>query len=127
MMRLPAQSEIHAAELKVELGARNTLDDLARANAALRATLARPATLAVVAGVSGLLGFWVAQRRVPRGKPLPARAPRTIAGLAITFLLQYAMRHLPLIVEHVSAARKRRAVGFPAGADARNPSFDRPL
>mgnify|MGYP001616571787 CR=1 FL=1 len=89
-----------------------TLDNLAQARTAIRAKLARPATLALVAGTSGLLCFWVARRRVSLPSTGRARAANPVAGLALTFLVQIAIRHLPLIFEHVSAARKKRAAQF---------------
>ena len=127
MMRLPALTDIRAAELKVELGARRTLDDLAKARAAMRAMLERPATLALVAGASGLLGFWVARRRTSAPSSGRAHKVNPVAGLLLTFLVQIAMRNLPLIFERVSTARTKRAAQSVTETGAGDSPGGRPL
>lgn len=118
MMPSPRAAEVHAAELRVALGRQETLDELARARAALRAALVRPSTLALVAGASGLLGYWFARR--PASAAASDRTPvtRSIAGLVLTFLLQFGIRRMPEILAHVATARDRR----PAPLDPEGPS-----
>jgi hypothetical protein len=114
MIRAPTLAAIHAAELSVAQARRNTGDSLRRARIALRATLARPSTLALVAGVAGLLGFWLARRRPqPRATPSSDGAAvnktTSAAGLVLAFIVRYGMQRLPLILQQLWASRQKRA------------------
>lgn len=113
MMRAPGIAAIHAAELRVAQSGRNTHDSLRRAQVALRANLARPATLALVAGVTGLLGFWLARRPQPRAAPssqgVAAATKASAAGLVLAFIMRYGMQRLPYLLQQVWAARQERA------------------
>ncbi len=114
MMRAPGPAAIHAAELKVARSGREARDGLRRARVALRATLARPSTLALAAGAAALLGFWLARR--PKRPATPASAAgagvartASAAGLVGALLLRYGMQLLPFVLQQVRAARQERA------------------
>ena len=111
MMRAPDLAAIHAAELTVAQCRSDARDGLRRARLAFRENLARPSTLAVIAGAAGILGFWLAFRRPQRVTPSPAgMAAKTSAlGLVLAFIVRHAMQNLPFIVQHVRAARQERA------------------
>jgi hypothetical protein len=137
MMRAPTRAAIYAAELRVAQAKQSTRDSLCRARSALRATLARPSTLALVAGTAGVLGFLLVRLR-PRPVESQAVGPGTArttstAGLALTLLLQYGMRGLPIVWQRVidslpqradraRAARPERATGV--GADVSKQAAD---
>ena len=112
MMRAPALAAIHAAELRVAQSARNTRDGLRRARVAFRATLARPATLALVAGAAGLIGFWLA-RRPQRQAPFTTDGvgvgkTASAVGVALAFIVRFGMQRLPFVLQHVRAAWQNR-------------------
>ena len=113
MMRAPTLAAIYAAELRVAQSKGNTRDSLRRVRVAFRATLARPSTLALVAGAAGLFGFWLARRPQPQAtSPSDGAtvAPTTsVAGLVLAFIVRYAMQRLPFILQQVWAARQKRA------------------
>lgn len=113
MMRAPTRAAIYAAELRVAQAKQSTRDSLCRARSALRATIARPSTLALVAGTAGVLGFLLAWRPRPVKSPaLGASVARTtsLAGLALTILLRYGMPHLPVVWQQVMASLPKRAL-----------------
>lgn len=119
MMRAPALSAIHAVELRIAQSQLATRASLHRAHVALRTTLSRPSTLALVAGATGLFGFWLA-RRLRRQQPLlenGAAVARTasVAGLALAVIMRYGMQGLPLIYRQVRAAREKRAAQAVSG------------
>lgn len=113
MMRAPTLAAIYAAELKVAQSKRNTRDSLRRARVALRATLARPSTLALVAGAAGLFGFWLARRPLPQAKSSAAGVgvitTTSAVGLVVAFIVRYGMQRLPFILQQVRAAVHKRA------------------
>lgn len=114
MTRAPTLAAIDAAELRVALARRNTWDDLGRVRVAFRTTLARPSTLALIAGAAGLLGFWIARRPEPQATPTSkgsgAATTNATAGLVLTFIVRYALQRLPRILEQVWAARQKRGI-----------------
>ena len=112
MKKAPTRAAIHAAELRVAQAKRNTRDSLGRAGVALRAALARPTTLALVAAAAGLLGFWIARRpkRVPTSSgEIGAAKTSSAAGVALAVILRYGLRRLPFVVGQLWAARQKRA------------------
>jgi hypothetical protein len=110
MMRAPGLAEIHAAERRVARSGQDTVDGLRSAQAALRANLARPATLALAAAAAGLLGFWLARqlKRRARSSSTSAGAVGTasIASLVGAFIMRYGMQYLPFVVQQVQAAQR---------------------
>jgi hypothetical protein len=112
MMRAPALAAIHAAELRVAQSGRNTRDGLRRARVAFRATLARPATLALVAGAAGLAGFWLV-RRPRRQAPSTTEAAgvgkkASAVGVALAYIVRYGMPRVPFFLQQVRAALQKR-------------------
>ncbi len=109
MMRTPDLAAIHAAELRVDQCRRNTRESLRRVRAASRAALARPATLALVAGAAVLFGFWLVRRPQPRATSssdgVAAATTTSAVGLVLAFIVRYGMQRLPLILQQVWAAR----------------------
>lgn len=124
MMRAPTLAAIDAVELRVVQAKQNTRDSLRRARVALRATLARPSTLALVAGAAGLLGFWLARRPQPPATStadgVGVATTASAAGLVLAFIMRYGMLRLPFILQQVRAAWQQRAaragpaIGYPS-------------
>jgi hypothetical protein len=113
MMRAPSLAAIHAAELRVAQSRQNARDSLHRARVASRATLARPVTLALIAGATGLLGFWLTRRaRSPSRRSSPrgegTAATPSAAGVLAAFIARYGMRHLPFILQQFKTAIQKR-------------------
>jgi hypothetical protein len=131
MMRVPTLAVIYAAELRVAQAAHKTVDSLCQARTAMRAEIARPRTLALVAAGTGLLAWWVVRRR-----PHPVKPPRGMAGLgrmravlgsAVAFVLRSQLQRLPLIFNHLASAWWQRSasggskpVAVPNAEDAAN-------
>ena len=113
MMHTPTSPEIHAAELRLVQAERNARDSLGRARVAFRATLARPSTLAVLAGAAGLFGFWFARRPRPQTQSAANGAKiATVASTAVlvrTFIMRHAMKALPFVLQQFRAAGQERA------------------
>lgn len=123
MIRAPDLAAIQAAEARVAQSWQNTRDGLHRANVAIRATLAKPSTLALVVGVTGVLGFWLARRKQPQptlsvDKTGAANASPTLA-LVWAFIVRYGIQGFPFIVEQVRMVRRQ----FAARADAEMSKF----
>jgi hypothetical protein len=115
MMRAPTHSAIRAAELRIAQSKRSTRDSLAGARFALRARLLRPSTLAFAVGSATFLGCWLARPRRPR-VTTASRGERvigapSIAGVVRAFILRFAMKALPFILQQVGAAAEERATG----------------
>ena len=111
MKRAPTLAAIRVAELKVVQSKRNTREALDRARIALRSRLAKPSTLALVAGAAGVLGY-VAGRpirsEVSSGAGAAGAAATTsAAGLGFALLWRYALRRLPDIIRFYHSARQR--------------------
>lgn len=123
MMRVPSLAAIHAAELKLAQSRRDTRDSLQRAGVASCAMLARPATLVLIAGVTGLLGFSLARRTRSQSRRLSSPDEGTAgtpsaAGVLAAFIVRYGMQHLPFILQLFTAAiQKSRGTGQPLYAD----------
>lgn len=110
MMPAPDLAAIHAAELRVAQARGDTRDGLRRARFALRENLARPSTLALIAGAAGLFGFWIARRpRLPATSSSAGAAAKTsAAGLVLAFIVRQAMQGLPFVLQQIRAARQER-------------------
>jgi hypothetical protein len=113
MMRAPSLAAIHAAESRIAQSGRDARDGLRRARVAFRANLTRPSTLALVVGVAGLLSFWLARKPQPPATSSPAgvsvATTASVAGLAGAFIVRYAMKHLPFVLQQAWAVRQKHA------------------
>ena len=114
MMRAPTREAIRSAELEVERARLSAWIGFQRTRLAVRAALARPATVAVTVGAAGLLGFWLALR--PRRQAaaststgVKVAATSSVASLVLGFLLRYGLRRLPLYLDQLLL---RRRTGF---------------
>ncbi len=118
MIRAPARSEIHATELRVARSGADTRDGVRRARVALRAALARPATVALAAGAAGLLGYWLARRpqRTASEVGMGVAKAASAAVLVRAFIMRYGMQGIPYILRQLAAARSHRAAR--AGSDS---------
>jgi len=111
MMRAPTLAAIHAAEQRVAQSGRNARDSLCHARVAFRATLARPATLALVAGAAGLAGFWLVRR--PRrqaryttdGAGVGKKA--SAVGVALAYIVRYGIPRVPFFLQQLRAALQK--------------------
>ena len=112
MMPGPTLAAIVAAEKRVVQSKRNTQDSLRRVRIAYRASIARPATLALSVGAAGLLGFWIARRPLVTSSRDGERvaAKTSAANFARVFIMRYGMQHLPNILRHVWVASQKPAV-----------------
>ena len=112
MKRSASLATIYAVELQIAQSRRNTLTELRRANAALRSTLARPSTLALVAGVAGIFGFWF-ERRQKSTKTRPevsdVALPPSLVGGLLAIAVRYGMQWLPFILQKRQATREQCA------------------
>lgn len=110
MSRATDRAAIYAAELGIAQSGRDARASLGRAAAALRTRMARPATLALAAG---LLGFWLARRPKPQAvsssTSTNVASKASAASLVGALIVRYAMPYLPLVVAQVRAAQQERA------------------
>jgi hypothetical protein len=113
MTRAPHQNAIYAAELRVAQSRWNTQESLRGVRVAFRATLARPSTLALIAGTAGPVGFWLARQPQPQSTSAfdGAAAAKTtsVAGVMLAFIMRYGMQRLPMILQQVWTAWQKRA------------------
>lgn len=89
----------------------NSKDSLCRMRVAARASLARPSTLVLIAGVAGVLGFWLARcsRAAPLASSVPAATASPVGLLLRGLLVRYGMQFLPVFLHQVQAAWQKRA------------------
>ena len=105
MTRAPTPAAIHDVEARVAQSRRDIGERVRRATVAMRANLARPSMMAVVAGAAGLIAFWMARRHSPRAPSSAGVAGTTsVAGLVGAFVLHYITQQLPFVVRQVRAA-----------------------
>jgi len=115
MMRAPDLAAVHAAELRFAQSREQTRDGVRRVRAAVRATLAKPSTLALVGGAAVLSGFLIARRKRQQdtspseGSSVAPAAATSTAGVVLAFAVRYAMQHLPSLIRQFWAARQERA------------------
>lgn len=96
-MKLPTlDSDIGAAERRIEQAKRQSRAHLAQVRSVMRARLARPSSLLVATGVGTLFGVWFARRNrtAPRAEPPGVSAWTPIVGVLSTLVLRYAMQRL---------------------------------
>ena len=112
MMRAPTLAAIHAAEQRVAQSGRNARDGMRRARIAFRSTLARPATLALIAGAAGLAGFWLARRPRRQASSTTDGAgvgkKSSAVGVALAFIVRYGIPRVPFLLQQVRAALQKR-------------------
>lgn len=111
MMQFPTLAAIDAAELRVVQSKRNVRVSVDRTRSALRAAIARPSTLVLVAVVSGIAAFLLSNRLRPSVNSVrnstdsPIRASsRRLVG---TFVSMYGARLLIFALQRGAAAGKR--------------------
>jgi hypothetical protein len=90
MMRMPTAA-IAAAELRFERSRHDVSERLHRAGVACRANLARPATLALVAGAGFFIGLRLMRRPAAAAVPAPAPLPAGKFAVVLAFLIRYGM------------------------------------
>ncbi|HKA41017.1 MAG TPA: hypothetical protein VKF40_03415 [Burkholderiales bacterium] len=114
MKRAPTLAAIHAAELRVVQSERRVRDATRRLGAALRAELSRPSVVAVIAGVGGLCGIWLARRaqtKAPQRQELHV-AGASLAGLLAAGAMRFVARLLPVLIRQAwSECQKEVQVG----------------
>lgn len=92
---------IHEAELRAMQSSRNVRESLGRVRTAFRTSAARPSTLLKVAGVTGLLCFWLARRTALQPantvEGLRGRTVTSMFGLLSAFVLRYGIKRLAVI------------------------------
>jgi hypothetical protein len=98
-MSLDAQAQCDAAHADARPPPTGVLEEVSSALASARAQLARPFTLALIAGAAGLLGFWIARQPRPSVTPstsdvAAAAATNPVIGLAVAFMARYAVQTL---------------------------------
>lgn len=112
MTRVPALAAIDAAELRLLQSKRNVRQSVDRTRSALRAAIARPSTLMLVAVASGISVFLVSRQRCPSVKSprdsadSATRAPRR--GLVRAFISLYGAQVVAFALHHGAAAWKQR-------------------
>jgi len=94
MKHAPARSAILAAECRLAQSRRDTVESFCRLRSALRSRLAQPSSLAWAAGLAALIGFWLARRRDPLTTGAGNGTSRSIAGLAMAFLIRFGWQRL---------------------------------
>jgi hypothetical protein len=111
MTRSPSLSEIEAVELKLLASRRETSASLRRLRSALRETMVRPSSLALICGVAGIAGFWLARR--PRLRTaastagLAVAATATAAGLVRAYVLRHGMHYLEIALRRLWTAQRK--------------------
>ena len=111
MTRLPTLAAINAAELRVVQSKRNVRLSVDRTRSALRAAIARPSTLLLVAVASGIWAFLLSRRVRLSVKSQPSNADSksraSIPSLLRTFVSMYGARLLAFALQLGAAAWQR--------------------
>lgn len=111
MTRVPTLAAVNAAESRLVQSRRNVRQSADRTRSALRAAIARPSTLVLVAVAAGFSAFLVSHRPRPSVKSVPNSADSTIGALSRslvrTFISMYGARVLTLAFQLGSAAPKQ--------------------
>lgn len=93
---------IHEAELRVIQSSRNVSEGLHRVRIALRSNATRPSTLLKVAGVTGLVFFWLARRtRSHLAYPVKSLWQTTLTsvlGLVLGYMMRYVTGRLTTLL-----------------------------
>jgi hypothetical protein len=109
MMRAPTQSAIDAVELRVAQSRLQTQNALHRGRLALRATIARPASVVTLSAVAAIVGYWLTRYIRP---PRPRRAQTgsasangasatkmaTFTALLWPTIMRYAKQQFPVLM-----------------------------
>ena len=103
MIKAPALTAIHEAELRVFHSSQLVYGGLSRVRGAFHNTFARPLTFLKIAGVAGLFCFWLARRTRSRS-PYPVKSflgsiANSALGLALAFILRYGKRRLRTVFQ----------------------------
>jgi hypothetical protein len=106
MRHIPGKAEIAAAEIRVVQARAETLANMRRIPAALRVTLSKPKSLALLGGAAGLFGIWLERqgrvRDAPPASPVADAAKTTsVVALIVAFVLRQAVQNLPLILQQL--------------------------
>jgi hypothetical protein len=123
MIRAPNLAAIQAAELRVARAWRLTHESLHRVPVAVRATLTRPSTVMLAAGLAGVVGLCIARRWRAKSSPnasRPAASP-SAAKVVAAFLARFGMQYLGVLIRQVWAARDHTA-GRGVDASAKSPA-----
>lgn len=111
MTRFPTLAAINAAESRLVQSKRNVRQSVDRTRSALRAAIARPSTLMLVAVVSGISAFLVSHRPRPSGKSALNSADSKIRAssrsLVRTFVAMYGARVLTFALQVGAATQKQ--------------------
>jgi hypothetical protein len=112
MTRVSALAAINAAESRLVESKSNVRESVDRTRSALRAAIARPSTLALVAVASGISGFLFAPRARPSVKSVPKGADSTIRAtsrsLVRMFISMFGARMLAFALQLGAAAPKQK-------------------
>lgn len=111
MMQIPTLAAIDAAELRVLQSRRMVQQSLDSTRKTLRAALARPSNLVLVAVASGIFGFLLTHRRRPAVKSVPNSANSTRrapgGGLVRWLVSMYGARVMTMALQIGAAAGKK--------------------
>ena len=110
MIKSPDLAAIRAAELRVIAAKERTAAGGHRAWLAMKSALARPSSLAIVAGAGFCGGLWLSRPRATRApsadKDASTTAGDSFASLVLAFALRHAAQLIPVIVSRVWAERR---------------------
>ena len=110
MTHLPSQAAIDAAESRLVQSRLEVRQSMERTRSTVRATLARPSTVALVALASGVSAFLVSHRLRPVFKSAAKRADSPSSesdpGLARTLVSMYGAAVLTYVFQHGAVAWK---------------------
>ena len=106
MKHAPARSAILTAERRLAQSRRDTVESFCRLRSALRSRLAQPSSLALAAGLGALIGFWLVRRRDPRTTRAGNGTSKSMAGLAMAFLIRFGWQRLSSLLGDSWATRQ---------------------
>lgn len=126
MIRIPSRAAIEDAERRLNHARQNTSSGFARARLRFREKIARPASIAMLAGAAGVLAFWLAPRRRRKASAVAGQRASSafLSHPILLSLAEVSIRALPFALWRMRVAQERRGDGSQASGSSSPAAVD---
>ncbi len=94
MRTFPSRAEILAAERQLEQSRRDSVESYRRLRFSVRSRVTKFSSLAVAAGLTVLMGFWLVRLIRPNAGRRAIGASTSLAGVALAFFIRAGIPYL---------------------------------